>query len=180
MKSCCGCQETINIETDEHSWSSIKQDYLCTGCRDTDESSLSTVMMITDGSTKKYYIGDHTRMTEYGNEIWDTELLINRQWVKTNDPHRGHYDTTVDGWSSVMEGWTTGGWDDPIAQKKQKFNQWAEDICTGEIIAPVPVAIVSDPTSNVFSMGISVLTPNPVELKEWLGSEFDELSNSLF
>jgi len=179
MTNCCGCQETINIETDEHSWSSIKQDYLCTGCRDTDESSLSTVMMITDGSTKKYYIGDHTRMTEYGNEIWDTELLINRQWVKT-DPHRGHYDTTVDGWSSVMEGWTTGGWDDPIAQKKQKFNQWAEDICTGEIIAPVPVAIVSDPTSNVFSMGISVLTPKPVELKEWLGSEFDELSNSLF
>jgi hypothetical protein len=28
-------------------------------------------------------------------------------------------------------------------------------------------------------MGMSVLTPDPIEFKEWLGSELSELQNSL-
>jgi hypothetical protein len=78
-----------------------------------------------------------------------------------------------------MNGWTTGGWDDPIARRKATFNQWADSVLTGEVVPPVAVAIVADPTSNVFSMGISVLTPEPKAFKEWLDAEFDELYEAL-
>jgi hypothetical protein len=80
-----------------------------------------------------------------------------------------------------MEGWTTGGWDDPVAQKKQIFNQWAERLLAGEIDYEMPIAIVADPTSNVFSMGISVLTPNKKELEEVLEytGDYFLLKNSL-
>ena len=78
-----------------------------------------------------------------------------------------------------MNGWTTGGWDDSIARRKQVFNQWAESVLSTELESPAPIAIVSDPTSNVFSMGISVLTPEPNRIKEWLGEEFDSLYGAL-
>ena len=117
-------------------------------------------------------------MTEFGDDLYDVDLTIDRQWV-SSDAWRGHYNTTIDGWTEVLNGWTTGGWDDPIAQRKVTFNEWAEQVLKGEIVLPVAVAIIADPTSNVFSMGIGVLTPDPEAFKEWLGTEFGELHKSL-
>jgi hypothetical protein len=174
---CCECNEFVDSEGD-YGWSNVKEDYLCLGCREIDESSVSTVQVVEDGVTKKYYIGDHVRMTEFGDDLYNTDLTIDRTWVSSSE-WRGHYETTIEGWTDVMNGWTTGGWDDPIARRKATFNQWADSVLTGEVIPPVAVAIVADPTSNVFSMGISVLTPEPNALKEWLDTEFDELYEAL-
>lgn len=174
---CCECDEFVDSEGD-YGWSNVKEDYLCLGCRESDESSVSTVQVVDAGVTKKYYIGDHVRMTEDGDDLYNTNLTIDRTWVSSSE-WRGHYETTIEGWTDVMNGWTTGGWDDPIARRKATFNQWADSVLKGDVIPPVAVAIVADPTSNVFSMGISVLTPEPTTFKEWLDTEFDELYEAL-
>ena len=175
---CCGCSEAINTDSDDYGWSTTKSDYLCAVCRDMDESSSSVMMVTTNGQTAKYFIGEHLRVDENGEEMSEPDWLITRQWVKSDD-HRGFNDTLVDGWTTVLEGWTTGNWDDPTGQRKRKFNEWAESVHDGEIIPPVQIAIIADPTSNIFSTGISVLTPDPIGFKEWLGSELSELQNSL-
>ena len=177
QNNCCVCNEKVDIEGD-YGWSNVKEDYLCLGCRESDEGSVSTVQIIDAGVVKKYYIGNHVRMTEFGDDLYDVDLTIDRQWV-SSDAWRGHYNTTINGWTEVLNGWTTGGWDDPIAQRKVTFNEWAEQVLKGEIVLPVAVAIIADPTSNVFSMGIGVLTPDPEAFKEWLGTEFGELHKSL-
>lgn len=182
---CCACDVEIDADNGDYGWSSTKEDYLCIGCRENDEESASTVIVVTgsnepniNGQVKKYFIGQHVRMTEDGDDMWGTGWEIKREWV-SSDAWRGHYDTTIEGWSPVMEGWTTGGWDDETGQRKQLFNDWAQSVCTQEIILPMSVAIITDPTSNVFSAGISVLTPNPEELKQWLGGELKDLQDSL-
>lgn len=178
MHKCCGCPNEINIEDGDHFWSATKEDYLCAECNDLDEQSLSTVTIVRNGTVKKCYIGEHTRMTEDGDDMYGLGIAVNRKWVST-DAWRGHFDTTIDGWKEVMNGWTAGGWGDEISNRKQTFNEWANDVCTGEITPPIPLAIVADPTSNVFSMGISLLTPEPELLKQWLDEDFIVIEDSL-
>lgn len=178
QSNCCECQESIDTENGDYGWSLTRENYLCIPCRDNDESSASRIMVVQFGDTKTYLIGEHSRTTEHGDDLFEVDWSIKREWVRS-DPHRGYWNTLIDGWTSIMEGWTTGGWDDPVAQRKQRFNEWAELISSGETLCPIPLAIVSDPTSNLFSMGISVLTPKPNELIKWLGSDFKELESSL-
>lgn len=175
MKNCCECQSEIG-DSDDFDWSSTKEDYLCMACRESDSSSLSVVHLIDDGVVKKYYIGDHIRMDEDGDDI--SELNIKREWVSSS-AHRGHYETKIDGWAEVLVGWTTGSWGDGTSERKQIFNQWAQDIIAGNIIPPAPIAIVSDPTSNLFSTGVSVLTQHVQMFNDWVEEIQEELSNSL-
>lgn len=153
-------------------------DYLCTPCRDQDESSLSIVRVIDGTKVMEYYIGDHVRMDQNGDDLHGTGMTINREWISSN-AHRGHYDTKISGWTEVLVGWTTGNWGDSVSDKKQTFNQWAEDALSGKVDSPVVFAITSDPTSNLFSTGISVSTPNPTLFSEWIESEIPGLKDSL-
>lgn len=179
MNTCCVCPTEIDIDNDDWGWSATKEDYICVSCRDGDESSLSTIIVVPlNGKTIKYHIGDHTRISEFGDDMYGSGLTVDRVWV-SSDAYRGHYNTTISGWDEVLVGWTTGAWGDDTSNRKQSFNEWADDICRGEIIAPVPLAIVLDPTSNVFSMGISVLTTEPDKFKEWANSDFGDLLDSL-
>jgi len=179
MVKCCACQADIDEEKGDWGWSATKEEYICESCRDIDESSLSTIMLVSPGQkTIKYYVGEHTRMSEDGDDMTLSFLDVDRVWV-SSDAHRGHYNTTIAGWEEVLVGWTTGAWGDGTSNRKQSFNDWANDVCTGEIQSLVPLAIVADPTSNLFSMGISVLTPEPEKFKEWFESDFDDLSDSL-
>lgn len=177
VAKCCECNDDVNIEVD-YGWSHVEDAYLCPSCRESDETHSSTVQIVEDGSVTKYHIGDHIRMNEYGDDLYDTNLTIDRTW-KSSSAWRGHYETTIQGWTEVLVGWTTGGWDDEIARRKQTFNNWVEGLLDGSLACPVPVAVVSDPTSNVFSMGISVLTPQPNEFNDWLGIEAEELKVAL-
>ena len=175
---CCECEEVVDPEGD-FGWSTVKEDYLCWGCYESDQNHASTVQIVDDGAVLKYYIGDHIRMDEFGDDMFRTNITINREYIHSSG-WRGHYETTIEGWTDVMTGWTTGGWGDPIADRKAIFNQWVERLLTGEVTYDdIPIAIVADPTSNVFSMGISVLTPEPIKLKEWINGDFDELYGAL-
>ena len=179
MNKCCACPADIDTDNDDWGWSATKEDYICTSCRDIDESSLSTIIAVSpNNKTIKYLIGEHTRMSDDGDDMYGSHLIVDRVWV-SGDSYRGHYNTTISGWDEVLIGWTTGAWEDEVSDRKKSFNEWADNISTGEILSPVPLAIVLDPTSNVFSMGIGVLTPDPEAFKEWLGTEFGELHKSL-
>lgn len=175
---CCACEYLIDIDIDDYGWSQTKEDYLCLECSESDWSSLSMLTVIVDGEIKKFRIGKHIRMTNDGDDMQEKSLTVEREWVKTDD-WRGYFNTKLLGWTEIMSGWTTSNWGDDISDKKQIFNQWAQEICVGEIIPPVTVAIVVDPTSNLFSSGISVLTTEPDKFKEWIELEFVDLQNSL-
>lgn len=177
MEKCWSCDEDVDPQTDYY-YSNVKDSTICGVCFDSDLQTASILNVVNENGLEKYIIGDLTHMTEYGDDLHGTNLKIDRTWV-SSDAWRGHYETTIEGWSEVLTGWTTGGWDDEIGRRKQRFNEWAELLVKQEITPPVPVALVCDPTSNVFSMGISVLSPQPNQLKEWLDEEFDSLYDSL-
>lgn len=178
VATCCECDEKVNIVSGDYGWSHVQSEYLCTSCRESDETSASVVHIMDEGVTYKFYIGDHIRMDEYGDDMYNTDLTVDRTW-KSDGGYRGHYETTIQGWTEVLVGWTTGGWSDEIARRKQTFNDWVESLLSGNLLCPVPVAVISDPTSNVFSMGISVLTPKPNEFNDWLGIEAEKLKVAL-
>ena len=158
---CCDCGEPVDTEV-EYYWSSVEQDHLCGGCYESDTSSCATVHIVSENGIEQFYVGKHIRMTEYGDDIeWSGDykaLKFTNEWVSTSE-WRGYSETKIEGWETIVDGWTTGGWDDPIARSKQVFNQWAEDVLTEEIIPPVPVAIITEPTSNVFSTAVTVQVP---------------------
>lgn len=173
---CCGCDCAID-ENDDHGWSHVKNAHICVDCRQSDEESASTIFIIDGKTVKRYFIGGHIRINEHGEEIEDS-YTIDRTWISTSG-YRGHYDTTIDGWSSVLSGWTTGAWGDEVSNRKNVFNEWAKNLMDGEIETPAPIAIVVDPTSNLFSTGVSVLTKYVGIFSDWVGEFHKDLERSL-
>ena len=176
INRCCQCQKFIDL--DDCGWSDTREDHICLECKDADGHSLSILTVITDGKITKYYIGAHTRMADTGDDMYSSGIDVERKWVSSS-PLRGHFETTINGWSEVLVGWTTGSWDDEISNRKQTFNEWANGVCKGEILPPMPLAIVVDQTSNVFSAGVSVQTPEPDKFKQWANLNFQDLLDSL-
>lgn len=153
-------------------------DYLCLACRDQDESSLSIVRVIDGEKVTEFYIGDHVRMDQNGDDLHNAGITINREWISSN-AHRGHYNTKISGWTEVMVGWTTGNWGDSVSNRKQLFNEWVEGVLSKTIDSPVSFAIVTDPTSNLFSTGIAVSTLDVSGFNYWIDSEFPYLRDAL-
>lgn len=178
MNSCCECEKELDIERDTYTWSSVKKQHLCWECREEDESSLSTINIANGDWVEKYLIGQHVRVDEEGNGIPD-KFSITREWVPTN-AHRGHYETKIEGWETVLSGWTTGQWGDETTERKQVFNRWAQDIISCNEYPPVSIAIVFDLTSNLFSTRVSVLTKDVNAFNDWVKEEqYEKLSRSL-
>lgn len=176
--TCANCHEQIDPEgADDSRWASVLDAMVCWGCYESDTSHASVLHFVEDGTTSKVYVGDLDIFNEWGDPI--THLNITRDWVSSG--YRGHYETRIEEWVDVLDGWTTGGWDDPIARRKADFNEWAESLMSGDLVAPFPIAIVADPTSNVFSMGITVLVrEKDVEgFRAWLSDDYDNLYASL-
>jgi hypothetical protein len=151
---------------------------VCWSCYESAQNYPSIINLIDAVTTSKIYVGDLDIHDEYGDSI--SGLKIKREYVST-DAWRGYYNTTIEGWVNVLDGWTTGSWGDPIADRKANFNEWAEALLTQEIYAPCSVAIVTDPTSNVFSTAITVLVKkDDVEsFRAWLSDDYDNLYNAL-
>ena len=176
---CNNCE--TEHDQDDMRWSTVLEDYICNDCWESDFSSPTNIMFIyPSGDVKKFLVGDLNTMDEFGD---DTDLPIKRAWVST-DGWRGYYTTTIEGWTSVLTGWTTGGWDDAIARRKRLFNQFAEELIEGSVVPPCQVALISDPTSNVFSTAVTIQVPEKAlsTLIEWLdSSEYstDDLTHSL-
>lgn len=176
---CAECGTPVDPEGgDDSRWSSVKEETVCWGCYESAQMYASVVHIVDGDETTKIYVGDLDIHSEYGDPVFD--LDVKREYVST-DAWRGYYNTTIDGWIDVLDGWTTGSWGDPIADRKANFNVWAEALLTNEIYPPCSVAIVTDPTSNVFSTAITVLVKkDDVEsFRAWLADDYDNLYNAL-
>ena len=176
---CGNCKETINPEVDDCQWSPIAEEWFCWGCYESDTSDASTVTVVVgDGEPQKFYVADNFVFNQYGDEPMGFKL--SRTYTST-DVWRGYYTTTIEGWVDALNGWTTSAWGDSVGERKSVFNDWMEDIISGDKFPPCQVAFVCDPTSNVFSTAITVLVPADAvdTFRDWLGEAEDDLQHSL-
>jgi hypothetical protein len=182
LETCCDCNE--KYPSDDIGWSHSQEAPLCRLCEESDMQYASTLRIITLNGVRLYYIGKHIRMTEYGDDL-SYDDTIDPEWVSHKrvsiDAWRGYTETKLKGWETVMDGWTTGGWDDAIGRRKKRFNQWCQDLIDMKRPTPCPVAVIADQTSNVFStaMTVAVKTEDVELFKEWLDSDYQELQEAL-
>lgn len=185
MNKCSQCETAIDTDNDMFYYSEIEGQHYCESCHDSDLQYGSTVLLAgphfpsdSDGPVR-IIVGEAFVEDKYGEDWGD--LTFTRTYHRT-DGWRGYWDTKIDGWTETMAGWTTGSWDDdPTSQRKATFNEWAEAMYEGRITPPVNVAIVADPTSNVFSTGIGVLVPEDKveEFIAWIDPELENLRYAL-
>jgi hypothetical protein len=178
IQACAECGETIDGPyADDARWSPVKEAMVCWPCYESASQYASVVYVIDGDGVTKVYVHDLDVHNEWGDEI---DLPATRTYVHTS-AWRGYYTTTVEGFVEVETGWTTGGWDDPIAHRKQTFNDWAQSLIEGEIVPPVRVVLTFDPTSNVFSTGVGVLvrTDDVESFEDWIGDTARVLHDSL-
>lgn len=157
---CAGCGESLSIENDDVVFSSnLDGDLYCNGCYESDLENSSELILI-HGETSKVMFGDYFAMDSFGDvPDWFEELFNawdGRSYKKT-DGWRGHY-SSFDKFKDVKRiasGWTTG-WADATTQRKAKFNVWASLLIEGSIETPLPIYLLTEPTSNVFSTGVDV------------------------
>lgn len=182
---CAGCADDINTEQDLFYGSENNGNTYCPSCYEADLRDASTVMLTgpdyerdADNEPIRILVGDWFIEDRWAEPF--TDLGIKRAYIHT-DGWRGYHETRIDGWTEVLSGWTTGGWGDPISDRKQPFNEWAESLFTGENVPPVNVAVITDPTSNVFSTAIGVFVPDADvdTFTEWLNGELDNLRYAL-
>ena len=176
------CDEMLNDSTDQF-WSEITGGSHCIGCYESDMEGASTLLHI-DGSGNqiKAIIGDLFIVGQYDMEEpeWMSDLhdgeWKGRVYTRTDSWH-GHYDTeqSFDKCTVLTTGWTTG-WADDTTYRKLDFNQFIEDLQSGEISAPHSIYILVEPLGN-FSVSVSllVLTEHSETMTTWL----DEIGHSV-
>lgn len=175
----CGiCEETFDLDADYMQWANIAEEWLCEPCYESESQYASTVLLFGPAYTgdadgpDRVYVTDKFAMSKYGD---DPDIEVSRDYTRT-DGWRGYYTTKIDGWTEVgLKGWTTGDWGDSTGARKRPFNEWVESL--KDEAPPVDVAVVADPTSNVFSTAITVYVPeDQVEaFEEWYGEEAIEV-----
>lgn len=179
---CPECEAIIDPEDGDCQWSNIYDTYYCWSCYESDVQYASTVTVVEEGAVEKFTVADAFVFDQYGEE--PLRLRFSRAYHST-DGWRGYHETSMSdqngAWVDVLNGWTTGAWGDSVGERKAVFNEWAENIISGELFPPCAVAIISDPTSNVFSTAITVRVPaDSVDLfRDWLGEDSEQLHNSL-
>jgi len=187
LVTCKDCEVEFDLDTDHLHWANLAEAWLCESCYENDTQYASTVFLFgpsSFGSTHgdgpfRCYVTEDVSMTMWGDE---PNLDFKRTYHPT-DGWRGYHVTKIDGWVEVgLDGWTTGGWGDPTAERKQPFNNWIEEMTEEDgIVPPVDVAVALDPTSNVFSTAVTVYVEdgNREAFLEWLNGGFAELEEAL-
>jgi hypothetical protein len=181
---CANCSDDIDTENDVFYGSEHNGETYCQSCHHEDLNNASIITL---------FGPDYERQTEgpvrifVGNwfveDCWAdpySELDVQRTYIRTNG-WRGYHETRISGWTEVLSGWTTGGWGDPTSDRKQPFNVWAQDLFDGTYVPPVNVALITDPTSNVFStaIGVWVADADVDTFNEWINGELDTLRYAL-
>lgn len=184
---CKVCNEVITHEDIyEMVYSRILGGEVCSGC--VQEMFPSTVVYLEKDKDVRHIYIDEINIKEKNEVIEpsDFDLSIWREYKQTDD-WRGYYETTVKGFTSVMEGWTTGGWDDPVGERKALFNDWVETLTDGArppyetYRIPCTIIIVIEPTSNIFSQAISVMVRDEDTnlFTQLMGEELQALKEAL-
>lgn len=184
LTTCKGCDEPINTDVDSYWISPVDGEAYCDGCRESDMQSAGRVLLFGPGFERDsdgiqiVYVGSKFVEDRYGEEPDD--LTFQHRWVST-DAWRGYAVTSIDGWVQILDGWTTGNWGDAISDGKRPFNEWVEALHDGDIVPPVPVAVITDVTSNVFSAAVGVWVPeeHTDRFRDWLNGDADRLLKAL-
>lgn len=181
---CANCSDQIDTDNDVFYGSEVNGETYCETCHHNDMRDASTIMLTgpdyerTSEGPYRIFVGSWFIEDLWGDPCSD--LPISRIY-KSTDAWRGYSETLIEGWTEVLTGWTTGGWGDPTAERKQPFNVWAQDIFDGTTVPPCNLAIITDPTSNVFSTAIGVSVPDDQvdTFTEWVNGELDNLRYAL-
>ena len=181
---CDNCEDLINTDEDIFYGSEITGKSFCEGCYNSDRQYASQVLITGPNFTSyndepvKLYVSEDFVEDQWGEYVSEPKLS---RTYKSTSAWRGYHETTIEGWSEVLSGWTTGGWDDSTGQRKLAFNQWAENLYVNDTVPPVDIAIATDPTSNVFSTAIGVFVPEAQvnDFNEWVNGELDNLRYAL-
>ena len=181
---CDKCSDDIDNENDVFYGSEITGKIFCPSCFESDRQSASQLFIT--GPNFQDYENEPIKLLvseDFIEDKWGeyvSEPKVSRTY-KSTSAWRGYYETTIEGWTEVLSGWTTGGWGDETGQRKQAFNQWAESLYNGETVPLIDIAIAPDPTSNVFSTAIGVFVPSEKveEFTLWINGELDNLRYAL-
>lgn len=185
-QACAGdhCENRFDVDYDDCRWSPILEGWFCWSCYESWTNDTSTVVHVAGPQqVTRYYVNDFEVVDESG-ELYPTDdfgKALVRGWV-SSDGWRGRNATTITGWHEVLGGWVTGDWGDATSNRKRAFNAWAQDVCDGHIELPVPVALIFDTTSNLFSVSTSVATATEDDaetLRAYLGETLETLERSL-
>lgn len=184
LATCAECKEEFSTE-EQGQYSSQDEEWVCDSCFESDTQYASLVQIFpagggADQETLAIHVSDRFQLCDDGFDHFGSEPTITRTWVST-DAWRGHNETSLAGWSEVLGGWTTGGWDDPLVRRKQLFNGWVTELCEGSLETPCDVALITDMTSNLFSTAITIAVKDEdVEtFKNWLGEDLGALADAL-
>lgn len=180
--ACSVCEETFDTDVD---WYNVSRDgkEVCESCWENEGQYASTITFygpdtVDYGDRYRVYVTDL-----YTQDIWGEDprnLTITRTYHRT-DAWRGYHVTTIDGWTEMVDGWTTGSWGDSTSDRKAPFNEWLQQLHDGDIAPPCEVAVIVDLTSNVFSVGMSVWVPTDDAdvFRSWLGADAQMLEDAL-
>lgn len=178
---CIDCEGWIDTDVDGYTLTRMGED-LCYDCERQDMEYATTVLIRDpDDGIVKVLAGDHLiREAMYFDEYTDIEIT---RTFHRGAGYRGHYETTLGGFTEMLTGWTTGMPDDTVTRKFD-FNEWVENFLDEEnleAVLPFKVAVVLDPTTNVFAtaVGVWVEDGHDEEFLEILGAEADDLRNAL-
>lgn len=154
ITKCVGCESDIDNDGDGGRWSDIANGEFCWGCFESDIEHASTITYFRNGEkpasvkVSANWILDG----EYYEDLKKEEIAgITRKWIQT-DGWRGHAVTTLgDEWFEAADGLFLWGEQTEIVTLGGELQEMHKD----ETL-PFEVALVADPTSNVFAAGCSV------------------------
>lgn len=163
---CSNCEIEID-EFGDYYGNEITGKTYCWGCVESDMSMPSVLYRINPlEPMNKVSFGSLAVFGEDGDApSWFMQLIGHidetvgsdniRNWVAT-DGWRGHFDSykSLTGVKLLASGWTTG-WVDDSVRRKETFNNWFEQVSSGQDI-PTELFVLVEPTSNVFSVSVSV------------------------
>lgn len=173
MEKCAHCGEEFN--SDNGGTTDKNGEPICESC-ESNAWNYSNVVTVAKGGEVTEYIwcsefGFRTR--EYLEEVngGHPDGVIDWKYKQTDGWRGYHYPELEEGWITIMDGWTTGNWDD--VPWKHKFNDFAGKIFSGEVECPFTVVIASGLTSNVFSTTADVIVKesDAEAFTEWVNAE---------
>lgn len=187
-RKCEGCGEFYSEQDweDNGMYGSLSETPICFSCYNSDLENPSTLIRFNpDGEHYRAIFGDFNIYHGTLRELYDSDTpdwfaeIMPEHWSgriwHSSSAWRGYFATDeVFQLAKIEDGWMTGDYGD--VPWKKDAHSFLEALESGQITAPVPIYVLFEPTSNVFSTATTVLSkPSDAQVvKEWLaGSEYD-------
>lgn len=159
------CTERLDGSGDWR-YSNLKGGEICSDCYESDLEYPSQVILFhpSESDIVKYLVGTYVTMDQFGD---DAPPGMQRVYHST-DAWRGYYETEVPGTVEIDAGADLWGELTDVRSLAERVKE-----AHGSGTLPVPVYVVMDPTSNVFSvaMTIRVSSADRISFNNWLKNE---------